>query len=63
MMEMYKEIGLAVHLEPFNAANEQGLHRLYGVIAGSVKNHLHSQKRQIKITNTAIIIWTCYAKI
>ena len=24
MVEMYKEIGLAVHLEPFNAANEQG---------------------------------------
>jgi len=24
MVEMYKEIGLAVHLEPFNAANEKG---------------------------------------
>ena len=24
MVEMYQEIGLAVHLEPFNAANEEG---------------------------------------
>ena len=24
MVDMYKEIGLEVHLEPFNAANEQG---------------------------------------
>ena len=24
MVDMYKEIGLAVHLEPFNAANEEG---------------------------------------
>jgi hypothetical protein len=24
MVDMYKEIGLEVHLEPFNAVNEQG---------------------------------------
>jgi hypothetical protein len=24
MVDMYKEIGLEVHLEPFNAANEEG---------------------------------------
>ena len=24
MVDMYKEIGLDVHLEPFNAANEEG---------------------------------------
>ncbi len=44
MVEMYKEIGLAVHLEPFNAANEKGCTGCMALFADQLKT-IYTRKK------------------
>jgi len=45
MAEMYREIGLEVHLEPFHPEDESGLYRLPGGSSGSYKT-IYTRKRE-----------------
>ncbi len=44
MVEMYKEIGLAVHLEPFNTANEKGCTGCMALFADQLKT-IYTRKK------------------
>ena len=44
MVDMYKEIGLAVHLEPFNAANEKGCTGCMALFADQLKT-IYTRKK------------------